>query len=177
MAKILTTDALVTSVKRSAMLPIDEVTFGKQGIIDILNEEVDLGLTSHLLSVHEEYLVNFIDIPVNPDSNEYEIPSRAIGNKLRGAFFLNSNLDMWKLTRVELEDVQTLDRNSTQSHYSNAFYVENDKIIVLNRTIGNAEYVRLYFYMKLSELVENKYAAVIQSIDTSTTEVIVDKNP
>lgn len=177
MAKILTTDALVTTTKRRAMLPLDEVTFGKQGIIDILNEEVDLGLTSHILSVHEEYLVYYKDFAIDPNTNQYTIPDRAIGTKLRGAFLLNSNSDMWKLTRVELEDVQTVDRNSTQNYLSEAFYVENDKLILLNRNGSNASHLRMYFYMKISELVEDKFAGKIVNIDTLTNEVIVDKIP
>lgn len=177
MAKILTTDLLIKSTKRRAMLPIDESTFGKQGIIDILNEEVDLGLISHLLAVHEEYLVFYKDFELNSPVNEYQIPSRAIGSKLRGAFLVSSSNNMQKLTRIELENVDNVEGTSTQSLLTNGFYVQNDKLILLAQNSTNYVSLRMYFYMKLSELVEDKYASVVVNINTTTNEIVVDKLP
>lgn len=176
MSKILTTNKLVTTIKRRAMLPTDQSTFSKQDIIDIANEEVDEGLTPHILSVHDEYLVNYIDIPIVSSQDEYPIPYRAIGNKLRAAKLINENGDAADLTRVELDDLSEFD-NDYEFGYPSSFYIRNNKLVLLNSSLTSASKIRMYFYMRISELVEDKYAAVITNIDTATGQVTVDKIP
>jgi len=177
MAKILTTDNLVTSLKRRAMIPTDAATFTKTDLIAILNEEVDVGLVPYLLSVHEEYLVYTVDESFTATGQQtFKIPERAIGNKLRGAAIVDSAGNLLNLTKVEIDELDIF-----QNEYDNfgdeyTYYVKNDSIIVTS-TAGITGSLRMYFYMTPSELVEDKFGAVIQSINTTTGEIVVDKIP
>jgi len=103
--KVLTTDALIRSVKRRAMVPTDQSTFNKQDMIDILNEEIEGGILNTLLSMHEEYLVTFTDQSLTQDLKEYKIPYRAIGNKLRGLMYYDQANNYTKMVQIELEDI------------------------------------------------------------------------
>lgn len=177
MSKILTTNKLVTSVKRRAMLPTDQTTFSKQDLIDILNEEVDHGLTPHILSVHDDYLVYHEDQQLVPGKEEYDIPYRAVGNKLRAVALVNENGAHYDLSRVELDDVVGLEYDTHSTGYTNSFYVKNNKIVLFESSISTASSIRMYFYMRISELVEDKYGATITNINKTTGEISVDKVP
>jgi len=171
MSKILTTDKLVTSVKRRGMLPSDQITFTKQDIIDILNEEMDIGVLPHLLSSHEEYLVNYTDQTMSAGVRGYSIPYRAIGNKLRSALLVDANGNTTDMTRVELEDVED------SQNLTYAFYVQNNQLIILGNIPSTVQSLRMHYYLRPSELVENKYAATVTNINTATGEVAVDQIP
>lgn len=179
--KVLTTDKLVNSVKRRMMLPLDQQTFTKQDIIDVLNEEMDVSLVSFLLSNHEEYLVNHINYPItsSDQSDEgnfsFKIPDRAIGNRLRRLCYVNDTGVQTQLTRVSPENLVYFQKIGYQTY---SFYVENDMIKLVNKyTIANATALRMYFEMTPSALVEDKYAAVIQNINTITGQITVDQVP
>lgn len=179
--KVLTTDKLVNSVKRRMMIPIDQNTFTKQDIIDVLNEEMDVSMVSFLLSNHEEYLVNHIEYPITATdpSDEgnfsFKIPDRAIGNKLRRLCYVNDTGVQTQLTRVSPENLVYFQKIGYQTY---SFYVENDMVKLVNKyTIANATALRMYFEMTPSALVEDKYCAVIQSMDKTTGKIVVDKIP
>lgn len=179
--KVLTTDALVKSVKRRMALPIDQSTFTKQDIIDILNEEMDLQMVSYLLSNHEEYLVNKVEYPLNASdpSDEgnfsFKIPARSVGNKLRRLCYVNDTGVQTQLTRVEPEKLVYFQKIGYQTY---SYYIENDMVKLVNKyTIANATKIRMYYELSPSKLVEDKYAAVIQSVDRNTGVFVLDKIP
>ena len=175
--RVLTTDALVKTLRRRAMLPQADETFSKQDFIDILNEEMDNGLLKTLMSTHEEYLVNVYDIPLVTGQSQsiFRIPSRAIGNKVRAACFYNSNGYITSISRVEIENLRFYQKVGYQTY---TFYVQNDNIILTQTTISvNANYFRMYYYLRPSKLVEDKFGAVITGINKTTGEITVDKIP
>lgn len=186
MGKPLTTDQLVASMTRRAMLPVDgNVNSGSSGgltksdYIDILNEEMSSGLLTHLLSTHEEYLVRFTEYTLTSDKRGYDIPERAIGNKLRGVFLLDSGNNMYELTRVDLQDAMYYQNNSNVSYNNNCFHVIDNQIEFLSSNISGISKLRMYYYMRPSTLVEDKYAAIVQSmvVGPTTTDIIVNKVP
>jgi hypothetical protein len=175
--RVLTTDQLVTTLQRRAFLPKDSVAFSTQDFIDILNEEFDTRILKLLMENHEEYLVNECDIPVTTGAAQsvFRIPSRAIGNKLRGAAFYNVNGYITTISRVGIEDLRFFQKIGYQTY---TFYVENDCLILTQTTISvNANYLRMYIYLRPSKLVANKYAATITNIDKTTGVITVDQIP
>ena len=87
MSRVLTGNKLVESVRNRAMIPDDTSVYTDQDILDIANEEMDVQLLDKLLSLHEEHLTTHIDVP-NNGKGVYDIPVRAIGNKLRDVSLL-----------------------------------------------------------------------------------------
>jgi len=185
MGKPLTTDQLVASLKRRAMLPSDGINttgksggFGKQDYIDILNEEVDSGLVTHLLSTHEDYLVRSVEYSLTTE-RDYPIPERAIGNKLRGAFLVDGNSNLYEMTRIDLADLPDFENNLGYSGRYVPFEILDNKIVFTGTPSIGASKLRMYYYLRPSTLVEDKYAATIQTITVgaTTTDFKVNKVP
>jgi hypothetical protein len=167
------------------MLPSDGVStngkvggYAKQDYIDILNEEVESGLLSHLLSTHEDYLVRSIDYPLS-NVNGYAIPERAIGNKLRGVFLLDSNSNIYEMTRIDLSDITDYQENYSYNASMVPFQILDNKVVFPNTSVQNAIKIRMYYYLRPSDLVEDKFGAVIQAITVgaTTTDFLVNKVP
>ena len=53
----LTTNALLKSIKRRAMIPDNQNTFTDQDLIDLMNEEMMIGLVPSVLQTKEEYFI------------------------------------------------------------------------------------------------------------------------
>lgn len=172
MSNVLTSTDLIKSLKRKGMVPKDQNTFEDTDFLDMLNEEIQYFGIPHLLSVHEEYLVSYIDYDVAEGQTRFRIPERAIGNKLRDVAYLDNNENYYELSRISLEDlVEFSDRYSDDS--TEVFYVENDEVVLVESvpTIGSK--LRMYFYLRPNKLVKNEKASIVSSINRTTGEVVV----
>lgn len=177
MSRILNSTDLIKSVRRRGMVPDDSSTFTNQDILDILNEEIDVGLLSTLLNLNEEYLVHYEEIDLVSGTNEYEIPYRAIGNKLRDVMYVDQSGGVYELTRVSLEDLPDFRYFNRTSNGIDSFYVQNNKIVLNSSLYENYDKLRLYFYLRPNKLVEEKYVGKITSIDTATGVVSLQTFP
>lgn len=178
MAKVLTTDELLRSIKRRAFIPNDQNTFEDSDFIDMLNEEISYFGIPHLLRTHEEYLVTFVDIDIEEDVEEYDIPERAIGNKLRDVAFVDNNNNYYEMSRVSLEELSDYNyRGDNLNDYTEAFYVEGNKIILVDSLPVDNGVLRMYFYLKPNALVVSDRTAKITAIDTVSGNVSLDKLP
>lgn len=177
MAKPLTSTKLIKSIKRRAMIPEDQVTFDTEDFLEIINEEIQMSALPHLLTVHEEYLVYTVDVPFVEGQNEYEIPARAVGNKLRDLHFVETNGDILReMSRVSLEDLMDYKYNDN-STYTGQFYVQNNKVVIIGAAPRTNAVLRMYIYLSPSEVVEEKETGKINSIDRTTGIVTVEEFP
>lgn len=168
MSRVLTSSKLIKSIKRRAMVPEDDRTFDDQDILDIVNEELDIGMLPRLLSLNEEHLVTFVDIPLASDKNRYRIPYRAIGNKLRDVALIDSSGSHYELSRISLEEMSDYRSSYNSSQGSGIFYIEGDEIVLVDTTLNDYESLRCYIYLRPNSLVLEEEAAVIDSIDFNT---------
>ena len=166
MSSVLTSNKLIKSIKRRAMIPKDQNTFTDEDFLEMLNEEMLYFGVPHLLRTYEEYLIVSEDFPIE-NSNKFEIPYRALGNKLREVSLVTdpgSSEDIQELSRVSLEDLADFNGYSNSSYAEN-FYVENNKIVLLGDVPLNNTFVRMYYYIRPSSFVEEKRAGTITTID------------
>lgn len=181
MSNILTSNKLISSIKRRAMIPSDQVTFENLDFLEMLNEEILYFGVQHLMSTYEEYLVTFQDFPLtaNQVSKEFKIPSRAIGNKLRGLFYVDTSGDLYELARIALEDLPNYNNNAINfaNGFSSAFYIQDNKVILVDEVPFSGGSLRMYFYLKPNKLVEEKRAGKITAIDTISGTITVDNFP
>lgn len=178
MSRVLTTDGLIRAVRTRGAIPSDTATYTDDVIIDVLNEEIDTGLLSSILSVSEEYLVNYADVPIVSGTTKYKIPYRAVGNKLRDVFLVDTAGNVYECTRISLEDISGYQGNQISDYsHLNQFYVENDGIIIRNTQLSNFAAVRFYYYLRPSRLVKESAACQITAIDTNTGVISVSNLP
>ena len=165
MSRILTGDKLVASVRNRAMIPNDTSVYTDQDILDIANEEMDVQLLDKLLSLHEEHLTTHIDIPRN-SSGKYEIPVRAIGNKLRDVALIRGSNDIYEMHQISIGARSDVSSNGSSSA-SDLFYIENNQVKLVNNETSY-ESIRMYFYLKPSVLTLTERAGVISNISEDT---------
>lgn len=176
MSRILTTDALIKSVRRRAMIPEDSSAFPDEDIIEIMNEEMDEQIISKVLVTNEEHLVDDLEIPIENDKTEYKIPYRAVGNKLRDLAYLDGSNSHYELSRISLEELSDY-RRSTTSYNRDVFYVKGDSVNLLDLRLNDYETLVFYYYLRPNVLVKEEDCGVITSINITTGEVALNRFP
>ena len=162
MAKVLKTDALVSTALRRALIPSDQATFTCQDIRDIMNEELNIHVVPVVLRAHEEYYVIDEDVNLENGKIRYKIPYRSFGNKLRDVQFVDNAGTQYEMTRVSLEDRPEYQGNYTNNQFL-TFYLENDDVVIMQNQIINGN-IRMSYYLRPNELVEDKRGGQITSI-------------
>jgi hypothetical protein len=185
MSSVLTSKGLIKSIKRRAMIPSDQNTFTDEDFLEMLNEELQYFGIPHLLRTHEEYLLAYEDVSLEEGEGKYPIPYRAVGNKLREASFVTNvsgltNLpgteQVYELSRISVEDLP--DYNSyASSRYAQAFYLENNKLVLLGEIPITNAVLRMHFYLRPNSLVLENRAGTIQSIDRVGGIIVLDALP
>lgn len=181
MASYRTTTQLIEGIKRRAMIPTNQSTFQTADFLAFLNEELLLGVVPSILSVHEEFFVAKQYIPIVPNISNYDIPERAMGNRLRDLFFMDTQKTIYEMTRISPDDRAFFQSSQMQNRYI-AFYLQGNEIII-TPDVGSNPYGKMVatFYMRPNQLVLESRAATITSITvdaiTGTTTYTVDALP
>lgn len=174
MSRVLKTSKLVSSVRNRAMIPNDTSAYTDQDILDILNEEIDVGTLSTLMTLNEEHLVARHVVSVENQVDRYKIPYRAVGNKLRDVHYEASD-GLRELSRISLEELSDY-RNSQNAYYSDVFYVEGDEIVLTNPII-DANNLVMHYYLRPNVLVLESLCGVITNIDRNTGIITLSNFP
>ena len=132
MSKYYTSNTLIDSIKRRAMLPENQVTFTEADFLAFANEALDMGVVPSILIYHEDYLMRELEVPLDPNSPRYTLPYRSTGNKIREVQYKDTSGILFEMTRISIEDKPafqyTRDFNSAK-----AFYIEGDELVLLSR--------------------------------------------
>lgn len=178
MSNVLIASKLLRSIKTRAMIPADQNTFTDEELLEIATEELNVFLVPYLLQSQEEYLVNFEDEVADSNRREFDIPYRAVGNKLRDLQLVNEYGEIvLELSRVSLEELADYKYTFGNSGFSDLFYIENNKIKLIQQFPGQNIRVRKYFYLRPNSLVQESNAGRILSIDRTSGVISMDKFP
>jgi hypothetical protein len=160
MGSVKTSTDILTSVKRRAMLPQDDATFSSTDLLEILNEELNLGLLSTIMKVHEEFYVHSYEHTLTSGTSNYAIPARAVGNKLRNARLKDAAGNYDRLTRIQPEQV------ADYGYSSSAFTLQNDELLFVNDPQSGT--LVMDIYLRPNQLVATSRGATVSSVDTTT---------
>lgn len=175
--KFFTAEKLIESVKRRAMIPKNQVTFEDEDFLEFANEEMSLGLVPQILMYNEDYFLTELNIPLVSGQRAYDIPDRAIGNKLREVAYKSRSGQISEMTRIPVEDLSEWpDRQSSTTIHK--YTVKNNQIILVPDidSIADGSLV-MFFYIRPNELVLNDRIGTITSINRVTGEIFMDKVP
>jgi len=177
-AKRYTVDNLVTSVKARASVPESDGTITSEDLIRFANEDLDENIIPLILSTREEYYLTYEDYNVENGQQEYDIPYRAIGMRIRAIKTVVDGKEGRVLSHIPLELV---DNNDGIQDYDidRGFYLRNDKIVFITPLYsgGSGGSFRVYFYLRPNDLVLTSRVGTIESIDTSTNTLTVTSFP
>jgi len=158
-----TSQDLINAVKRKIAIPINQRTFSEEDILAFANEELMINQVPDILTFHEEYFVYSQDITLVPNQTRYSIPERAIGQKLRDIFYLDSSGNLFEMTRVSADDKAYWQRDSALSNISQKYYLEGNDIVLAPKSISSPTgSLRISYFLRPNQLVLNSRAAISQ---------------
>lgn len=173
----MTSETLIKSVKRRAMIPENQNTFLEEDFLSFANEEMDIGVVPHVLQYHEEFFVYTQNLPLVANVSRYQIPGRAVGNRLREIAYEDTSGNIFEMTRITIEDLPLYQNNSTSARLR-AFYIEGDEVVLVPDISSNpGGFLRASFYLRPNELVTSSRVAIITGIDRISGNITVNQIP
>jgi hypothetical protein len=159
MSSILNATKLISTIKRRAFLPNDQVTYSNDDFLEMATEEINVFLMDQIIEARGDYLVYDITMALDINQTDYTIPSRAHGDKLRAIEIVDENGDIVydNLSQVSM-DVPT------ELRTANTFFVRNNKVVLSEFLLDSNHFLKMYFYLRPNKLVQVNRAATITSI-------------
>lgn len=147
------------------MLPQTMNSIDEGDFLQFANEEMDMGVVPHVLLYHENYLLIERDVPVNSAQGRYQIPTRAVGNKLKNVAYVDNAGNIFQMTRIQLDDLP-YQQYAVTTGFITKYYVEGDEIVIvpMNRPPSSG-FLRFYYYLRPNQLVEESRVTKITSVD------------
>ena len=156
---------MIDSVRKRTSVPDDTSSYTDDDILDMIDEEMNVQVLDKLLKLHAEHLVITVDVPRNEDG-VYEIPYRAIGNKVRDVSLINGDA-IYELAQVSIGALPDYAYNSQSTYDLDLFYVEGNKIKLITPTRSYST-IRIRYYIRPSFLTKVDKAGIISSITKDT---------
>jgi hypothetical protein len=195
----MTSDDLLTSVKRKISFPTSQSTFTDADILAFANEELMISQVPSILSFHEEYFVTKEIQTLKGYQDHYLIPTRAIGMKLRGVFWCDQTYgpdatatqpggNLFEMTRVSSEDKAFFQANVGATRAIHKYYIEGNYVVLTPSPDSSPQgSLVLYYFLRPNQLTTTDQAATIStfgktitvnaaSITAGQTITIVDQN-
>jgi hypothetical protein len=136
--------------------------------LSFADEEIELKLLPSILAVKEEFYVTAATIPLVQNQNDYEIPYRAVGNKVRSVFYQQTPGNLISLAHIPIEHMNLYTSDAYPYQFA-GFMLENDHLRLLP-TIGSGQVGSLIvrYYLRPNSIVPMSRGALIRSIDRTT---------
>lgn len=171
-----TSTELLADIKRKAFVPISQITFDDASILSMADEEIQTGMVPFLLEVREEYLVDFLDNTVTGAVRAFDMPTRAIGAKLRQVTVLIDSNNQDQPNEKSLPQMnadEAVFNNSFNNYLSlQAFFIRDNQVILSPGPSSFAgQILRQYYFKRPNKLVQTSDCSQITSISGNTAIV------
>lgn len=172
-----TTTELLSDIKRKSFVPISQITFDDPAILSMADEEIQTGLVPFLMSVREEYLVDFVGIYVDGTTNAFNIPTRAIGAKLKNVTVLinpttqSEQPNERSLPEINAEDA-VFNNNFNNFLALQSFYLRDNQVILSpSASSFSGQTLNLYYFKRPNKLILTSSCSKITAVTTNTAVV------
>lgn len=163
-------DSLLPTLRLLPLMPSVQALFTNSNLVDILNFEMDSKIVPIMDNQAEEYGIYVKDYTYSTSVTEYDIPSRALGGKLRSVSFVDSNGNEVRIPRLRVEDIMS-NVNATGLAINPAlwgFYFQNNKVkLYLGSMQGGSSsfaYLRMRYIRQPGTLVLSTACAEVVSV-------------
>jgi hypothetical protein len=173
----MTSNALIESVKRRISMPGTNTLFSDLDLLSFADEEMSMGIVPGIQRLREDYLLFQETVTLQSNKSRYEIPYRAIGNKLRDLAFKDTNGNIFEMTRIMIDDLPFYN-GVTQSNGTYNYYINNNEIVLVpeSQTLP-VGFLVISFYIRPNCLVKLDKVGVITAINTTTGEITLSSIP
>jgi len=168
----LTSLDLIETIKLNSAFPLSQVTYSDEDLLKFANHELFLAQVPSVLQYHEDYFSYRENVPLKINKSRYDIPYRAIGQKIYDVYYRDPNAGghLRKLSRIDSADKAFFQFNNngyiTPAHY----YFEANQVC-LTTDIGEGITGELVFvyYLRPNNLVLDNRAAVCENFTREIT--------
>lgn len=171
------TEQLIENIKRRCSVPTSQLLYSNADFVALANDELQGEVVPLVMSTREEYFVEEFDVS-SPSDGIIEIPSNAVGAKLRSVCYLQQTnpLVMNNLPRIDLDVVAGVGFYNYTTLAG--FYVKGNNICLYpNTSVPTNTQIRLYFYKRTLVLTDDANYGQIESIDTNTNTIVLSYVP
>lgn len=173
---------LIDAIKREAMIPTNQSTFTDADFLAFANQETRIGIVPTIMSMHEEFFVrDSDDVTLVANKNNYTIPTRAIGSKVRAVFYKDTNGNLQSMTRIDPSDRPFYQQSNIQNSFV-FFYVQGNDVVLLPDVGANPTGSLVFsYFLRPNDLVDASRVSTISNIAEDsllgTTTFTVDQIP
>lgn len=172
MSKI-TTLNLLDMIKRRSFMPASSITFTDLELLAIADEEIQTVLTPMLMSVKEDYFVDWTDFSVTENIQTIDIPHRSIGLKVKEIHFISSSGQIKNLPRRDVNHYLS----TTATGEPEAFSIEANQIKLWPIPATTTGTIRVYLFLRPNSLIETSSSLYISSFDSGNGTIDVPAIP
>jgi len=150
-------DKLIASVKRRASIPDAQSLITDNEILEFANEEMALNLIPLIYSKHEDYYLVRETVKLIAGQVRYDIPYRAIGNKIREVAYKDSSNNLSEMFRISTDEVTSSGTyGSNGSDQLARFYIEGEEIVIHRDedTFSGTGSIVIFYNLRPNVLVE-----------------------
>lgn len=166
MANAFTSTDLLASLKRRGFIP-SSANFTSSDFFKVVDDEMQTYIVPLLMSVKEEYLVTTESVAVTAGTNEYFVPERSIGGKVRDVQ-LSDGTGYYSLKRLEPSEAGEVSTSVGSTEY---FYMQGNKIIIVGTVTTGT--MRVKIYQRPNRVVATSAVGEITAINTGSGVVTI----
>jgi len=153
-----TTTELLADIKRKSFVPISQITFSDDDLLAMADEEIQTGIVPFIMSVREEYFVDYVDYIVDENTRTYPIPARTIGAKLRMVTVLinpENNQQPNERRLPEIDAAESIFNNNFNNFLSLQAFFLRDNSVVLSPSANSfaGQTLRLTYFKRPNKLI------------------------
>jgi len=167
----ITTDRLLTGIKRRAVIPTNQVLFEDSDILDFIDDVIKVHVVPLVDSVNGEYFVTSSLTALVASQSNYKIPSRSIGRTIRDLKIEDTRSSgVRNCPYIEPEDIHLY--SNTSLNYGH--YFKGDEIYLVPDVPSNisldpitlkaTESLQIWYKLRPSSLVKLTNAAKVSSV-------------
>ena len=139
-------DYLCGVVNLKCLNPISQNTYDLPAIVDLMNNELSLGVVPLLKKTGQEFFVYNVDVPIVQGQSSYLFPPRAVGNSVRDVVLLDASGNEVALNNLMREYIKVqFPFNFVPSIWSFGQYLSGNEVNLYNTLIQSYTAYKLRF--------------------------------
>lgn len=173
---ILTGDLIIESAKRGISFPSNNAnSLSDDDILAFAYEEMVSKISPLITSLRQEYLIAPpYTITLDDDTQRYRMPQRALGRTLRNVVYVDAGGNRRDLLQVTPEESVKYMPTATSSGPVQAYYIENDYLVVLPIPSGETgAYLEVTYPLRPSQIIKVQDSGVISTATPATSTIVL----
>lgn len=170
-----TNDRLLENIRLRALLPESQNLYSPERLLMLANDQLQISIFPMMMETKGDYFLH-INTQTLTTSLSYPIPGDAVGNKIKGVYWRDSN---WPANQpdcfIPMINIQDLTNQAAGLFNYMACYIQDNSVYLTNTRNVVGRLLRQRYYKRAYELVANSSGA--QITDASTANIVCNAIP